>query len=94
MNSENEKMLAELENGEKIAWEALKICYEKGEVSCSYLQRRMFKGYNAIAHVLDYWEKEGFISKVKKDKGRVLLKPAEEFYALYREKFGDGDSDK
>lgn len=94
MSDGNEKILAGIKDGEKVAWEALKICYEKGEVSCSYLQRRMFEGYNAVCCILDYWEKEGFVSKVKKDKSRVLLKPAEEFYALYREKFGDGDSDK
>ncbi len=72
-------------------WQALKICYDTNNVSCSYLQRRMSKGYNAVANILEYWEQEGFISKQDANKKRTLLRPASEFYALYREKFGDDD---
>lgn len=78
-----------LSDAEVSAWQALKICYDSKNVSCSYLQRRMSKGYNAVANILEYWEKEGFVSKQGADKRRFLLRPAEEFYALYREKFGD-----
>ena len=72
-------------------WQALKICYDTNNVSCSYLQRRMSKGYNAVANILEYWEQEGFISKQDANKKRTLLRPASEFYALYHEKFGDDD---
>ena len=72
-------------------WQALKICYDTNNVSCSYLQRRMSKGYNAVANILEYWEQEGFVSKQDANKKRTLLRPASEFYALYHEKFGDDD---
>ena len=85
----NKELLFGLSDGEDIAWKALKICYDTNSVSCSYLQRRMMKGYNVIATIVEYWEKEGFVSKPDRDKKRVLLRPAEEFYAMYREKYGD-----
>lgn len=82
-----------LSDAEVTNWQALKICYDKKNISCSYLQRRMNKGYNAMANILEYWEGEGFISPQGPDKRRTFLRSADEFYQLYYEKFGNDELD-
>ena len=74
---------------EKNTWEALRLCYKAGEVSCSYLQRRMNKGYNYVSALVDALEAEGYVSAQDKvTKKRRLILSKEKFDTIYAEKFG------
>lgn len=74
-----------------LMWQALKICVDTNYVSGSYLQRKLKRGYNTIANVLDQLAAEGYITAVpqgSKEK-RELLITKEEFESEWRSRFGD-----
>lgn len=62
--------------------ETLRICVESGRASTSLVQRKLQKGYNTIANVMDYLESKGWVSEQVNNK-RNLLITKEEFYAMY-----------
>ncbi len=76
------------EKEEKCYWDMMKTCYQKGEVSCSYLQRRFGKGYNFVCNVIEYWEKRKFITPPDGQKQRKICCPESVFNALYLTKYG------
>ena len=83
------------ENGPDINWLALKYCVDSNYVSCSYLQRRLKRGYNTVANILEELAAEGYISSVpqgSKDKREVLISK-EDFYAEWEKRFGKSEED-
>lgn len=82
-------------NGPDLNWQALKIIVENNYVSCSFLQRKLKKGYNTIATVLEELAAEGYISSVpqgSKEKRNILISK-EDFYREWEERYGKGDED-
>ena len=67
---------------EELLKETLRICVESGRASCSLVQRKLQKGYNTIANVMDYMESKGWVSEQVNNK-RTLLITKEEFYQMY-----------
>ena len=68
---------------------------ENNYVSCSFLQRKLKKGYNTIATVLEELAAEGYISSVpqgSKEKRNILISK-EDFYREWEERYGKGDED-
>lgn len=74
---------------EELIKDTLRICVESGRASCSLVQRKLQKGYNTIANVMDYLETKGWVSEQVNNK-RTLLISKEEFYAMYPELTDDG----
>lgn len=72
------------EEREQLIRDTLRICVESGRASCSLAQRKLQKGYNTIANVMDYLESKGWISEQINNK-RTLLITKEEFYEMYPE---------
>lgn len=99
---ETDKQETEEEKFEREKWEALFLIVKSGIPSCSYLQRKMRKGYNAVANILETLAEEGYLSK-EFDPGtrrRKILVTEEEFRAEWEKRFGplddeddDGDDD-
>lgn len=81
------------ENGPDLNWLALKYCVDSNYVSCSYLQRKLKRGYNTVANILEELAAEGYVSSVpqgSKDKREVLISK-EDFYAEWEKRFGPID---
>ena len=77
-------------------WQALKICVDTNYVSCSYLQRKLKRGYNTIANVLEELAAEGYISSVpqgSKEKREILISK-EDFEAEWQARFGSATVDE
>jgi DNA segregation ATPase FtsK/SpoIIIE-like protein len=62
--------------------ETLRICVQSGRASCSLVQRKLQKGYNTIANVMDYLEEKGWVSEQVNNK-RNLLITKQEFLEMY-----------
>ena len=72
---------------------ALKYCIDSNYVSCSYLQRKLKKGYNTVANILEELAAEGYISQVpqgSKEKREIRISK-EDFYKMWEEKYGTDD---
>ncbi len=54
--------------------EALKICFERGSVSASFLQRRLKIGYNRAATLVEGMEEKGIVGPINGSKPRELLR--------------------
>ena len=80
---------------EKIMWEALRICVETGHVSLSYLQRKLRRGYNFIANLLDEMVLDGYLEQRKEDdRMRLYVSISEEeFEKEWEKRFGKYDPD-
>ncbi len=64
--------------------EALKIGLTTKRISTSMLQRKMEKGYNGAAKIIDYLEEEGYISTLDNgNKKREVLITVEEFLEMF-----------
>ena len=77
-------------NAPDINWRALKICVDENYVSCSFLQRKLRKGYNTIANILEELAADGYITSVpqgSKEKREILISK-EEFYREWEQRFG------
>lgn len=95
-NNSGEETSSDDPNGPDLLWQALKICVDTNYVSGSYLQRKLKRGYNTIANVLDELASEGYITAVpqgSKEK-RELLITKEEFEKEWRARFGDATLDE
>ena len=76
-----------------IEWQALKYIIETDYVSISFLQRKLKKGYNAVANIVESLANEGYISAVpqgSKEKREILISK-EDFYKEWDAKFGKLD---
>lgn len=70
--------------------EALKIGLTTKRISTSMLQRKMEKGYNGAAKIIDYLEEEGYISSPDNvSKKREVLITLEEFLEMFPEERED-----
>lgn len=77
-------------NEPDLNWQALKICVDANYVSCSYLQRKLKKGYNTIANVLEELAADGYLSSVpqgSKEKREILISK-EDFYREWAARYG------
>ncbi len=77
-------------NAPDINWRALKICVDENYVSGSFLQRKLRKGYNTIANILEELAADGYITSVpqgSKEKREILISK-EEFYREWEQRFG------
>ena len=54
--------------------EALRVTYEKGSVSASFLQRRFKIGYNRAARIVEEMEEKGIVGPINGSKPRELLR--------------------
>ncbi|HKL74002.1 MAG TPA: DNA translocase FtsK [Clostridia bacterium] len=79
---DDERIDAKSDAKEELLKESLRICVESGRASCSLVQRKLQKGYNTIANVMDYMESKGWVSEQVNNK-RTLLITKEEFYQMY-----------
>ncbi|MCD8484480.1 DNA translocase FtsK [Candidatus Woesebacteria bacterium] len=68
--------------------EAVKIVYEDGKGSASYLQRRLSIGYNRAARILDQLEQFGMVGEQKASQPREVNKKAVEAYWSEKEQAG------
>lgn len=66
--------------------EAVKIVYEDGKGSASYLQRRLSIGYNRAARILDQLGQFGMVGEQKASQPREVNKKAVEAYWAEKEK--------
>lgn len=70
--------------------EALKIAVLTKRISTSMLQRKMEKGYNGAAKIIDYLEEQGYISPPDNvNKKREVLITIEDFLEMYPEEKDD-----
>ena len=66
--------------------EALKLTLKMNRISTSLLQRRMEKGYNGAAKIIDYLEEKGYISPPdSSNKKREIYITMDQFLAMYPE---------
>lgn len=66
------------ENSDELLEEAIQIVVESGQVSASFLQRRLKVGFNRAARMMEELEELGIISKRDGNKPRQVLKTKEE----------------
>ncbi len=70
--------------------EALKLGLRMKRISTSLLQRRMEKGYNSAAKIMDYLEDNGYIAEPDgSNRRREVLITVEEFLKLFPEERGN-----
>ncbi|MCR4661491.1 MAG: hypothetical protein K5765_05735 [Clostridia bacterium] len=73
---------------------ALKVIIDNNNyVSISFLQRKLRKGYNSAANLVESLVNNGYLSDKapgSKEKYKVLIS-REDFYKLWQEKYGDAD---
>ncbi|MGN0768218.1 MAG: FtsK/SpoIIIE domain-containing protein, partial [Christensenellales bacterium] len=77
-------------NEPDLNWQALKICVDANYVSCSYLQRKLKRGYNTVANILEELAAEGYLSSVpqgSKEKREILISK-EDFYREWAARYG------
>ena len=83
-------------NAPDINWRALKLCVDNNYVSGSFLQRKLKKGYNTIANILEELATDGYITSVpqgSKEKREILIS-REEFYREWEERFGEMEAEE
>lgn len=81
------------EADDDLMWNALKVIVDTQYVTCSFLQRKLRKGYNTIANVLEQLADQGYISSVpqgSKEKREILISK-DEFYKLWKERYGEDE---
>jgi S-DNA-T family DNA segregation ATPase FtsK/SpoIIIE len=62
-------------NDDENLWqEALRIAYERGNISASFLQRRLKIGYNRAARIVEEMEEQGIVGPPNGSKPREILK--------------------
>ncbi|NLL55892.1 MAG: hypothetical protein GX242_01610 [Clostridiales bacterium] len=90
VNETDTKADAKADAQEELLKQTLKICVESGRASCSLVQRKLQKGYNTIANVMDYMESKGWVTEPINNK-RTLLITKEEFYKMYPDMLEDNN---
>ena len=77
-------------NEPDLNWQALKYCVDANYVSCSYLQRKLKRGYNTVANILEELAADGYLSSVpqgSKEKREILISK-EDFYREWAARYG------
>ena len=72
----NEEIEAEIDNSseeEPLLREAIEIAVQEGQVSISYIQRRLKIGYNRSANIVERMEEMGIVSESDGSKPRKVL---------------------
>lgn len=79
INSASDTFIKSNEDCDELLDEAIKIVVETGQVSTSYLQRRLRIGFNRAARIVEELEKNRIISARDGNKPRQVLMSKEEF---------------
>jgi DNA segregation ATPase FtsK/SpoIIIE-like protein len=82
-------------NAPDLEWQALKLCVDENYVSCSYLQRKLKRGYNTVASILEQLASDGYVTAIpqgSKEKREILIS-REDFYREWEARFGKADED-
>ena len=79
INSASDTSIKSNEDCDELLDEAIKIVVETGQVSTSYLQRRLRIGFNRAARIVEELEKNRIISASDGNKPRQVLMSKEEF---------------
>ncbi|MFR1782976.1 MAG: DNA translocase FtsK [Sarcina ventriculi] len=79
INSASDTSIKSNEDCDELLDEAIKIVVETGQVSTSYLQRRLRIGFNRAARIVEELEKNRIISARDGNKPRQVLMSKEEF---------------
>mgnify|MGYP004501885489 FL=1 len=79
INSASDTSIKSNEDCDELLDEAIKIVVETGQVSTSYLQRRLRIGFNRAARIVEELEKNRIISARDGNKPRQVLMSREEF---------------
>ncbi len=79
INSASDNSIESKEDSDELLDEAIKIVLETGQVSTSYLQRRLRIGFNRGARIIEELEANGIISPRDGNKPRQVLISKEEF---------------
>lgn len=82
INSASDSSIENKEDCDELLDEAIKIVIESGQVSTSYLQRRLRIGFNRAARIIEELESSGIISARDGNKPRQVLVSKEEFYNM------------
>lgn len=80
-------------NEPDLNWQALKYCVDANYVSCSYLQRKLKRGYNTVANILEELAAEGYLSSVpqgSKEKREILISK-DDFYREWAARYGSDE---
>ncbi len=64
----------DINDDENLWQEALRIAYERGNISASFLQRRLKIGYNRAARIVEEMEEQGIVGPPNGSKPREILK--------------------
>lgn len=78
INSATDSSMEKNEDSDELLDEAIKIVVEAGQVSTSYLQRRLRIGFNRAARIIEELEANGIISARDGNKPRQILISKEE----------------
>lgn len=68
-----EPVMDELDNGDELFWDAVRVFVETKKASVSLLQRRLKVGYARAARLVDLMEDRGLVSPLDNNKKREIL---------------------
>jgi S-DNA-T family DNA segregation ATPase FtsK/SpoIIIE len=77
-----EPTLEELDEGDELFWDAVKVFVETRKASASLLQRRLRVGYARAARLVDLMEDRGIVSPLDNNKKREILIDGEQLEKL------------
>lgn len=77
-----EPVLEELDEGDDLFWDAVKVFVETKKASASLLQRRLRVGYARAARLVDLMEDRGIVSPLDNNKKREILIDGEQLEKL------------
>jgi len=73
----------DLDNGDDLFWDAVRVLVENQKASVSFLQRKLRVGYARAARLMDLMEERGIVSESDASKKREILIDAEQLEKLY-----------
>lgn len=79
---EMEPAMEELDDGDDLFWDAVKVFVETRKASASLLQRRLRVGYARAARLVDLMEDRGIVSPLDNNKKREILIDGEQLEKL------------
>ncbi len=79
-NGGTDSLTARGEYDDELVPQAMKIAFEKGEISTSMIQRKLKLGYARAGRIIDEMEERGFISERQGSNPRRVLISYEEFF--------------
>lgn len=73
----------DLDYGDELLWDAVRVIVENQKASVSFLQRKLKVGYSRAARLMDIMEERGIVSAADASKKREILIDEEQMEKLY-----------